>query len=154
MDTLKAEIISLLLTYWPSQGWVKSDKSQMSFVWRQPKKEQVLRGENKVKFVHVTIPWPHLASWGLPFLFLSPSFQGGLCSAASDSLTCVSSSLPLPWSCPFLLPFSLSGVGQLANPQVRRQEWLTAPRSPLFQYVCIFSWIRLHGISGWGSETL
>lgn len=48
----------MLLTYWPSQGWVKSDKSQMSFVWQQPKKEQVLRGENKVKFVHVTIPWP------------------------------------------------------------------------------------------------
>ena len=31
----------ILLTYWPSQGWVKSDKSQMSFVWQQPKKEQI-----------------------------------------------------------------------------------------------------------------
>lgn len=62
----------------------------MSFVWQQPKKEQVLRGENKVKFVHVNIPWPHLASWDLHSLFLSPSFLSGLCSAASDSLTRVS----------------------------------------------------------------
>lgn len=65
MDTLKAEISSLLLTYWPSQGWVKSDKNQMSFAWWQSKKEQVLRGENKVKFVHLNTPWPHLASWDL-----------------------------------------------------------------------------------------
>lgn len=117
----------------------------MSFAWQVPKKEQVLRGENKVQFIHVNVPWPYLASWDGPSLFPSPSLLSGWCPAASASHKCPSSSLPLPSSCPFLLSLSPSIV-----PPFHR-HWvftaLSAPQSPLSQR-------PFHFLMGWTSCNL